>query len=1107
MRLSLLSELRPVRGASAQNLSRKTRHRRVSVDALSGRSDFIEDHLERKPNPEWLEKELLRKDHRRHSFAFGDKAKFTSHHHDVSGPTSTVSNLKLEQKVSLEDLTKLKSAFEEFENDGIRSLDFPQFSLIIKKCLGLRSINDAQIHQLFMKIDYSGQGSIEWDEFCTYMQLEYTEKAESVIRTKQATFSLPAMIKPLTLGEPVLRIHPTPDGALVTVREDGTVSYWSSKLQLRKSKRVFHERPIGRKPKWATDFITMPQYNKLIVGTGDREIQLYELSSLEPYCQVNSLETVPLKLDYCYTGPDQCAIVYGDIQGCVNIILMTSVGETLRLWKKLPKVENVPSISIDNAVLSPHVTFIRWKVHQDWVTKVKYFHSIPAIVSTSNHEASALVIGCILPSTNVEQQLREIKELCENKPKKVAPGISSPQARAQGDQTVFSIYKGVMTFDLCRKHNLLVTGGLDRLIRLWNPYVSGRPTGILKGHLAPISYLCISSEDGRIFSVSTDNTAKIWDIKDQCCLFTAHPKASWLRGEPSACLYSAAVKSLYIATDSLALLALKTKLQPQGGYVTSHKEPVLCCGYSREFQQVVSCTEASVIKVWDVDTGSQVFEYGGAHGLSAITCMSFDPKGRRLVTGGRDGCLKIWNFNNGHCLKILSREGESDEICDCSYLQVHRNSFVMSVGWGRRIDVYLDAPDDTHHIQRPQSPWPEDLSKGHREDILCISHCPPYLIATGSYDGEIIVWNMVSGHIQCRFQTPLPPHADPTHVVDRSVQSLVFLKTRTQDPVAASLVSSGVHGSVNFWNILNGGKFYTSFKASRLQQQITKLDVTQDDRLLFAADQTGYVYVYNIKECALSPEQKPQKVVNFWRAHIGSITGLQIIENDQVLLTCSTDCTVRLWSVHGEFIGTFGQPERWNLHTASSWRHPAVPYEVLVDPLSMPDLSRLDDRSTLPDVLSSEKNVGTSSEVQSVKDYIFICKNSLFRSGPLEVWSPPGDTGNKSQSIAERETDRQNGPDLSDSLHKVRSPLLSSSNGDTVDEINAAPCPEHGKWFRHEIFMQSNKPLNYSGPKAYHMLRYFEVVDAPATCKKPDLSLAVVDPFIGSSGNKETAGI
>lgn len=42
-----------------------------------------------------------------------------------------------------------------------------------------------------------------------------------------------------------------------------------------------------------------------------------------------------------------------------------------RLWKRLPQVDNVPNISLDRAVQSPEITFIRWKVHQDWVSKVK----------------------------------------------------------------------------------------------------------------------------------------------------------------------------------------------------------------------------------------------------------------------------------------------------------------------------------------------------------------------------------------------------------------------------------------------------------------------------------------------------------------------------------------------------------------------------------------------------------------------------------------------------------------------------------------------------------------------------------------------------------------
>ena len=36
----------------------------------------------------------------------------------------------------------------------------------------------------------------------------------------------------------------------------------------------------------------------IILSFSDREIQFHELSTFEGYCQINGLETVPLKLDY-----------------------------------------------------------------------------------------------------------------------------------------------------------------------------------------------------------------------------------------------------------------------------------------------------------------------------------------------------------------------------------------------------------------------------------------------------------------------------------------------------------------------------------------------------------------------------------------------------------------------------------------------------------------------------------------------------------------------------------------------------------------------------------------------------------------------------------------
>ncbi len=46
---------------------------------------------------------------------------------------------------------------------------------------------------------------------------------------------------------------------------------------------------------------------------------------------------------------------------------------------------------------------------------------------------------------------------------------------------------------------------------------------------------------------------------------------------------------------------------------------------------------------------------------------------------------------------------------------------------------------------------------GHTEDILTIADCQPNYLATASYDGEVIVWNIVSGHVFCHLRAPPPP--------------------------------------------------------------------------------------------------------------------------------------------------------------------------------------------------------------------------------------------------------------------------------------------------------------------------------------------------------------
>lgn len=54
---------------------------------------------------------------------------------------------------------------------------------------------DEQIEKLFNKIDYNAEQMITWDELCTFLQLNFDEKAHTEQHTKEISFKIPAKIQ------------------------------------------------------------------------------------------------------------------------------------------------------------------------------------------------------------------------------------------------------------------------------------------------------------------------------------------------------------------------------------------------------------------------------------------------------------------------------------------------------------------------------------------------------------------------------------------------------------------------------------------------------------------------------------------------------------------------------------------------------------------------------------------------------------------------------------------------------------------------------------------------------------------------------------------------
>ena len=42
------------------------------------------------------------------------------------------------------------------------------------------------------------------------------------------------------------------------------------------------------------------------------------------------------------------------------------------------------------------------------------------------------------------------------------------------------------------------TGGLDRIVRLWNPYIPGKPTTLLRGHTTAIVHVVLHPAYGEV---------------------------------------------------------------------------------------------------------------------------------------------------------------------------------------------------------------------------------------------------------------------------------------------------------------------------------------------------------------------------------------------------------------------------------------------------------------------------------------------------------------------------------------------------------------------------------------------------------------------------------
>ncbi|KAJ3325129.1 WD repeat-containing protein 49 [Boothiomyces sp. JEL0866] len=762
------------------------------------------------------------------------------------------------------------------DENGEDGFDIDKFREVFGKILGGNLTHD-QMTMLFMKIDANSDGSLSWDEFSTYMMTANSEEEEqqTVIDERR---------RKLVSGphkDMIIRIeYVAKERKYLTISRDGIICVWTLSAKLYK---VISTRDFNPRQAWVLDAKYMPECSRLVIVTDNRQMCFFDLFSIKPrlIAVISYLENNPLCLaltsDY---DVNTDLLIYGDDGGFVNVLTINRRCLVENNSDDGPSEHlNPTKLSKKDSLERYNMFLYRRKIHSEWVLKVQYYKEMNAFVSCSLEDEKSLVIGDLERKT-----LRHI-----------------------------TVPKGIETFEFCRRPSFLITGGRDKVIRLWNPYVLSKPAGSLYGHNSSIVQICVNHEDGVIFSLSEDKVVKLWNARNLNCIQTAIDKVPHRpENTITAMYYDTYNRQLMTGSGKLEIWPLFPNVKHNSS--RSHDAPIVAALFNSNFNQVVSGSQNGDIILWDPTCGEKIFEFHRAHGSLELTAMCFDISGRRLITGSRDKVLKMWNFNNGQILRKMHKE-TAHETTDICYIEMGSNQYIIAAGWDRKITLFLEDNDNFES-------YPTKVLNGagmrgmvgHEDDISCITFCPPNILASSSIDGVIVIWNLESGSMRSVLRDPL---WELRSREERSVEKIIFIE-QPDKPLGdqTPLFTCYADGCLRIWDIREN-KLLMEYNCQLLDDEgLTCIAYSLDATILAVGGSYGHVRLIDLKsllECLNENNYDTLNVIKHWRSHVQSLVAVSFVETHDLMLTCAKDAVVRLWTKQGLHLGSFGD-QPWHFY-------------------------------------------------------------------------------------------------------------------------------------------------------------------------------------------------
>lgn len=304
------------------------------------------------------------------------------------GGDEAPANNRLEDQMNDEHLKMLQNIFEEADEDSGGGLDMEEFRNAMRRTMG-SGVPDHELDMLFMKVDTNCDGGVDWDEYLTYMLLEYQEREMMAQLLKDRP--LPTNVRKVDSRhrDLIQKLCFLPSsrteidlaaGRYATMSKDGTVNFWSLELVHRGVSRLEPFDKERSQSLWITDMVCIYNHNMLALSTTESDLYFVDIGAGK-FDKVFMLVGLPhplLCMDYWSNSAvsEKAYLVLGDAGGGVIVLIFSEIPGAVGLFG-IPSSKDgmVMKINIDEIVKNklPCVEAKIYRpLHREWVKQVSH---------------------------------------------------------------------------------------------------------------------------------------------------------------------------------------------------------------------------------------------------------------------------------------------------------------------------------------------------------------------------------------------------------------------------------------------------------------------------------------------------------------------------------------------------------------------------------------------------------------------------------------------------------------------------------------------------------------------------------------------------------------